>query len=149
MTVSISGGDRDGDGIPDEEDNCVDTPNPDQADLDGDGLGDACDDDIDGDGIPNPDDECPLSAPDGDADADGCTDVAADLCALVRSYGLHHGTTTSLCAKANHAARAAPTPAFNSLEAFIHEVEALRDKKIAAPIADVLIEFARNAQRHL
>lgn len=36
-------GDRDGDGEPDEDDNCVTTPNPDQADEDGDGHGDACD----------------------------------------------------------------------------------------------------------
>jgi hypothetical protein len=45
--------DRDGDGIPDDVDNCPDHPNPDQPDLDGDGLGDECDDDIDGDGLPN------------------------------------------------------------------------------------------------
>ena len=35
--------DTDGDGVPDEEDNCPDVFNPDQADLDGDGIGDACD----------------------------------------------------------------------------------------------------------
>lgn len=37
-------GDTDGDGIPDIFDNCVDTPNGDQADRDGDGKGDTCDD---------------------------------------------------------------------------------------------------------
>ena len=35
--------DGDGDGVPDNIDNCVDIPNPDQADSDGDELGDACD----------------------------------------------------------------------------------------------------------
>jgi hypothetical protein len=36
-------GDADGDGIPDEEDNCVDVANEDQAEFDGDGVGDVCD----------------------------------------------------------------------------------------------------------
>jgi hypothetical protein len=35
--------DRDGDGVGDDVDNCLTTPNPDQADADGDGFGDACD----------------------------------------------------------------------------------------------------------
>jgi hypothetical protein len=34
--------DSDGDGVPDNEDNCPNTPNPDQADYDGDGMGNAC-----------------------------------------------------------------------------------------------------------
>jgi len=34
--------DRDHDGVPDVEDNCPDVPNPDQADSDQDGVGDAC-----------------------------------------------------------------------------------------------------------
>jgi hypothetical protein len=55
-------GDADGDGVLDEEDNCPDVFNPDQSDLDGDGLGDACDPDRDGDGVGN--------------DADNCADVA-------------------------------------------------------------------------
>ena len=41
--------DADGDQVCDEDDNCVDLANLDQADLDGDGLGDVCDCDVDGD----------------------------------------------------------------------------------------------------
>jgi len=37
--------DQDLDEVPDQDDNCPLTPNPDQGDVDGDGLGDVCDDD--------------------------------------------------------------------------------------------------------
>jgi hypothetical protein len=50
-TVTITvlppvGGDTDGDGIPDSQDNCIDIPNPDQRDTNGDGYGNLCDADI-------------------------------------------------------------------------------------------------------
>lgn len=58
------GSDPDGDGILDAADNCPLTSNPDQADSDGDGIGNACDGDVDGDGIPNACD----ATEDGDGD---------------------------------------------------------------------------------
>jgi hypothetical protein len=45
-------GDTDGDGIPNVYDNCPTVANPDQSDLDQDGVGDACDIDMDSDGFP-------------------------------------------------------------------------------------------------
>lgn len=42
--------DDDGDGVRNRDDNCPSVHNPDQSDIDGDGVGDACDPDIDGDG---------------------------------------------------------------------------------------------------
>ncbi|RXK50819.1 T9SS type B sorting domain-containing protein [Aquirufa rosea] len=51
--------DTDGDGIIDFEDNCPAVFNPGQQDLDQDGLGDSCDDDLDNDGNPNASDPNP------------------------------------------------------------------------------------------
>ncbi|MFH0982846.1 MAG: hypothetical protein V2A79_15090, partial [Planctomycetota bacterium] len=54
--------DHDGDGIPNESDNCPEHYNPSQADCDGDGIGDACQPgatDCNGNDIP---DECDLAA---------------------------------------------------------------------------------------
>lgn len=74
--------DRDEDGIPDDGDNCPDVPNRSQEDFDGDGTGDACDDDIDGDGVPNRDDQCPLTRGPKGVDPDtGCSLVQLCPCA--------------------------------------------------------------------
>ena len=59
------GGDSDGDGICDNQDNCDFTPNPDQADNDGDGIGNLCDDTPDGGG--NSDGDCNDISPAGGA----------------------------------------------------------------------------------
>lgn len=62
-------GDADGDGIPNAEDDCFETADPDQLDSDGDARGDVCDpcpmaprDDRDGDGVCDNDDACPDDA---------------------------------------------------------------------------------------
>lgn len=62
VTLTFTTCDTDGDGADDGADNCP-GPNADQANLDGDPFGDACDLDVDGDNLLN--------------DADGCAVVAA------------------------------------------------------------------------
>ena len=69
--------DGDGDDVPDVRDNCRGRFNPDQADFDGDGMGDACGD-SDGDGVVDADDNCP-AAPNPDQ-ADGDLDGVGDAC---------------------------------------------------------------------
>ena len=77
--------DFDNDNVPDSLDNCQLTPNPQQGDIDGDNIGDACDGDIDGDNVNNSlpldptnvtDDDCPfVNASGQDQNFDGCIDI--------------------------------------------------------------------------
>lgn len=82
--------DTDKDGVPDNKDNCPTVPNgPSQAnmadygnmnqsDMDADGKGDLCDDDVDGDGILNPGDNCVWVKNPDQKDIDG--DKLGDAC---------------------------------------------------------------------
>ena len=94
--------DQDGDGILDTNDNCLLVQNPNQANLDGDAQGDACDVDIDGDGVynsvplniadSNNFDACPYVDSSGmDENQDGCIDqiepVECETCKDTRAFG--------------------------------------------------------------
>ncbi|HBF12409.1 MAG TPA: hypothetical protein DDW49_03310 [Deltaproteobacteria bacterium] len=75
-------GDADGDLVLNVADNCPLAANDNQADLDGDGLGDLCDEDDDNDGSPDLSDLFPQDAADfRDSDADGFGD-SRDNCPL-------------------------------------------------------------------
>jgi uncharacterized repeat protein (TIGR01451 family) len=80
--------DTDEDGVPDPQDNCPLTPNPNQEDADGDGVGDICDNcintvnadqaDSDGDGVGDACDNCADTANADQANADD--DDFGDVC---------------------------------------------------------------------
>jgi hypothetical protein len=63
--------DADSDGVADDVDNCVDDSNPDQADTDNDGIGNACELDSDNDTVIDDDDNCPANANSDQVDTDG------------------------------------------------------------------------------
>ena len=80
-SIVVVTGDVDQDGVPDEEDNCAATFNPDQADADLDRVGDACDPDLldgDEDGVVDSLDNCPAVVNPDQLDAD--LDGVGDLC---------------------------------------------------------------------
>lgn len=62
--TTSGGADADGDGVPDSTDNCIDVPNPDQYDSNGDDIGSLCDPDVTG---PTGVDDCAVNFPDLDA----------------------------------------------------------------------------------
>lgn len=68
--------DEDLDGVADAGDNCLKLANPNQAEADDDGRGDACDGDDDDDGRDDADDRCPTEAA-AASDADGCRDPSS------------------------------------------------------------------------
>ena len=72
--------DRDEDTVLDGFDNCPARDNPDQADSDSDGIGDACEPVIDGDsdGVPDDSDNCPAIPNPDQVDSDG--DGRGDAC---------------------------------------------------------------------
>ncbi len=69
--------DTDGDGLIDSVDNCTSKANSEQADVDRNGVGDACED-FDADGIPNALDNCPSESNRNQVDTDG--DTIGDVC---------------------------------------------------------------------
>lgn len=88
--------DTDDDGVADDQDNCPNTPNPNQADLDNDGIGDVCDDDADGDGFDNT-----IDCEDFDADANNgaievCDGIDNDCDGLVDEDSVCDGCNQQL-----------------------------------------------------
>jgi hypothetical protein len=69
LVLTIEQSDADGDGVPDEIDNCPDVANPSQAERDDDAVGDACDNCL---YVGNPDQ--------ADRDSDGLGDACDCLC---------------------------------------------------------------------
>ena len=78
FSLSCGTPDADDDGVPDDDDNCPQTPNPDQVDQDIDDIGNLCDDDLDGDGVDNQLDNCPDIENINQQDLDG--DDIGDAC---------------------------------------------------------------------
>jgi hypothetical protein len=89
--------DTDGDGVSDPGDNCPSVANPDQADRDGDGAGDACDLDDDDDGVADTLDACPeVPAPTiGGCPPDGGSESGGDGGAVSGTTLATEGDTTA------------------------------------------------------
>lgn len=69
--------DTDADGVPDSTDNCPFVMNANQANFDGDALGDVCDPDDDNDGVLDGDDQCPNTPLNTMVTSNGCPPVSA------------------------------------------------------------------------
>ena len=114
--------DTDGDGVEDDEDNCPGTANADQADLDGDGVGDVCDSELNIEG------------------------ALATVTSMVNDLGLKSGFANALQTKLDNALKSFNEGNMNAsvgqLAAFINQVNAKRGKDISGADADTPIDAA-------
>jgi hypothetical protein len=96
----------DNDIVPDAQDNCPNDDNPDQADLDKDGIGDVCDDDADGDGVPKS-----IDCNDFDATQTGpCTTSASPVCTKDADCAAPAGTCFAAKCEATGSCAIVPAP---------------------------------------
>ena len=115
--------DIDGDTILDVTDNCILVPNTDQADSDGDGVGDACE-------AP----ETPIDSIEG---------LKGDIADLIGPKGIRTALTAKLDAAIASLDKGKDNVAVNNLNAFINFCNAQRNKKLTNGDADDLIADAQ------